>query len=118
MDTTLPLRPAGFAAVIAGAPTASSALFLGPPNCPTGDLTVVIDNSLGTSRAWIGYGASSSAAQTNAATVVNAGVTTTPGVLMVAKGTVQSFSLQSGIYLSAIMELGSCSIGVMVGTGT
>lgn len=118
MDTSLPLRPAGFAAVIAGTPSASPALFIGPPNCATGDITVVIDNSLGASRAWVGYGASSNVAQTNAATIATGNITATPGVLLVAKGTVQSFSLQSGIFLSAVMELGSCSIGVMVGTGT
>lgn len=113
MDGYLPLKPGSRTFVIAGQPTASAAAVIFPGM--TGEATYIFDNTGNAARAWIGYGSSSTAAQAAAAIPANgaSGV----NVLPLAGQTVQAFTLNAGMYFSAVMEQGSGSIVGTAGYG-
>lgn len=112
MDGYLPLKPGGATFSIAGTPSAGPAALLFPGG---GEAVYVFDNSRNTVAAWVGYGPTSTVAQANA-------VIPSPGgqqsnVLPLAKGTVQSFTLNAGMFFSVIMEQGSGTVTGNTGYG-
>lgn len=109
MDGYLPLKPGGATFSIAGAPAASAACL---PLPGSGEASYIFDNSRNSSAAWIGYGMTSDAAKANAVIPLLGGQQS--NVLCVAKTTVQAFTLNAGMFFSAIMEQGS---GTVTGIG-
>lgn len=112
MDSALPLKPGGSSFVFLATPTASAATKVDGPS--GGDVTYVFDNSKGTQRCWIGYGMTSTAAQTNARVPTPGGQSP---ALPVAQGTIQAFSLAPQLFISTIMELGSATVTCNIGMG-
>lgn len=112
MDSALPLKPGGSSFVFLATPTASAATLVDGPSA--GDVTYVFDNSLGNNRLWIGYGMSSTAAQTNARVPTPANPSP---ALPVAKNTIQAFTLAPQLFISTIMEMGSASCTLNIGMG-
>lgn len=112
MDGYLPLKPGGSTFVIAGAPTPSPGTVLLPS---AGEAVYIFDNSRNSFAAWVGYGPTSTAAQTSAVIPANGG--SQSNVLCIGKGTVQAFTLNGGMFFSAIMEQGSGTVTGIAGYG-
>jgi hypothetical protein len=111
MDGFLPIKPGGSTFAIAGATSASPSTLIFPG---TGEAVYVFDNSRNTAAAWVGYGPTSTAAQNNAVIPLLSG---SSAALPIAKGTVQSFTLNAGLFFSVIMEQGSGTVTGNAGYG-
>ena len=117
MDAALPLKPAGFSFRFQATPAGTSPSVV--VNAPAGDVVYLFDGTAMPSgtRAWIGFGMSSAAAQANAA-VPLLSAPPAASVFLLSAGTVQGFTLNgSPMFLNAIMESGSSTIGCTVGFG-
>ena len=107
MDGFQPIKPGSLSFAIAGAPSAGPGTVIFPGQ--TGEAAYLFDNTTNTSRAWIGYGMTSTAAQTNARQAALGG---NSPAFPVAGGTVQTLTLNAGMFFSVAMEMGS---GIVVG---
>lgn len=115
MDAALPIRPGAPSFIMALTPTASPAT-RSPMLASQGDVVYLFDATglPSGSRAWIGYGMTSTAAQANASAPL---IGTPSSALPLAAGTVQGFTLTGGIFLAGIMEQGSGVVACMIGFG-
>ena len=119
MDSALPLKPAGFSFLFQATPGAVSTSPSVVVNAPNGDVVYLFDATKmpSGSRAWVGYGMTSSAAQANSAIPLLGGPPSA-SCFALAAGTVQGFTLNgTPMFLNATRELGSSTIGCTVGFG-
>lgn len=106
-----PMKPVGQSFVISGTPAAGGATLVGGPT--EGEMVFRFHNP-STARGWLGYGMSSTAAQTNAV-VPSPGVPTS--ALPLTPAAVSSYTLGPGIFVCAVMEQGSATISGAIGWG-
>lgn len=88
----------------------------GTGNVHGGEQTYMFDNSKNNSLAIVGYGASSTAAISNCTPLVS-GAAPVSGVILIARTTVQPFTLQRGIFLAGMLESGAGSLNIISGDG-
>lgn len=113
MDGYQPIKPGSLSFAIAGGPTAGPATVIFPGQ--TGEAAYLFDNTVNTSRAWIGYGMSSTVAVANARVP---GLGASSPAFPVAGGTVQTLTLNAGLFFSMVMEQGSGTVVGVAGAGS
>lgn len=115
MDSQLPIRPESPSFIMGVTPSAGAAT-LSPCQAGNGDVVYLFDATKlpSGSRAWIGYGMTSTDAQAKAVVPL---IGTPTSAFALAAGTVQGFTLTGGLFFSGIMEQGSGTLACTIGFG-
>lgn len=118
MDSQLPIRPEASSFVLGATVGGAGGSTLSTMPAGNGDVVYLFDATKIPAGlcAWVGYGMSSSIAQSNAVAAV---IGTPSSAFPVAAGTVQAFCLTGGLFFNAVMEAGSstCQLRVTPGFG-
>lgn len=116
MESSLPMRPQGTGTFLMLCGLSGAGIACQPAPGIAGDVVYLIDNSENSVPAYIGYGPTSTVAQANAVVPAISGVTG-PSCFVVAKTTVQQFTLSGNLFMAAVNALGSGVVRTLAGFG-